>query len=84
MAKQWYDFERSAYHFVRVARELKAPIVCKRVSDFDKNGIFYWIGSNARSVNGDVLVQLTPQCTCTCGVKQSDLSVSANFFLNVL
>ena len=50
MAKQWYDYERSVYHFVRVARELKAPIVCKRVSDFDQNGIFYWIGSNARSV----------------------------------
>lgn len=48
VAKQWYDYERTAYHFVRVARELTAPILCKRVSDFDQNGIFYWIGSNAR------------------------------------
>jgi E3 ubiquitin-protein ligase HECTD1 len=51
VAKQWYDYERAAYHFVRVARDLTAPILCKRVSDFDKNGIFYWIGSNARSAD---------------------------------
>ena len=48
MAKQWYDYERAAYHFVRVARDITAPILCNRVSDFDKNGIIYWIGSNAR------------------------------------
>ena len=51
VAKQWYDYERGAYHFVHVARELQSPLLCKRVSDFDMNGIFYWIGSNARSVS---------------------------------
>ena len=67
VAKQWYDYERSAYHFVRVAKELKTPIGCKRASDFDQNGIFYWIGSNARSVG------LTCVCTCTCTLLYSRL-----------
>ena len=48
MAKQWYDFERESYHFVNVLRKLKAPLVFQHVSHFDQNGIFYWIGSNAR------------------------------------
>lgn len=48
VAKQWYDYDRHTYHFVKVARELKAPLVFRRVSDFDQNGIFYWIGSNGR------------------------------------
>jgi len=34
-----------------VARELQIPLTFRRVSDFDKNGIIYWIGSNARSAD---------------------------------
>ena len=48
VAKQWYDFERSSFHFVKCLRELKEPLVFNRISDFDQNGIFYWIGTNAR------------------------------------
>lgn len=33
---------------MRVARELQTPLTFRRVSDFDKNGVIYWIGSNAR------------------------------------
>ena len=50
VAKQWYDFERSSFHFVKYLRELKEPLVFNRISDFDQNGIFYWIGTNARFV----------------------------------
>uniref|UniRef100_A0A1X7TZ16 E3 ubiquitin-protein ligase n=1 Tax=Amphimedon queenslandica TaxID=400682 RepID=A0A1X7TZ16_AMPQE len=48
-AKQWYDFERTSYHFVSVLQKMKSPLVFQHVSDFDENGIFYWIGSNART-----------------------------------
>ena len=51
MAKQWYNYERPTFHFVRVARELQTPLTFRKVSDFDKNGIIYWIGSNARWVS---------------------------------
>lgn len=48
VAKQWYNYERPTFHFVRVAHELQTPLTFRKVSDFDKNGIIYWIGSNAR------------------------------------
>ena len=48
VAKQWYDFERSSFHFVKLAKELKSPLTFRRVMDFDDNGIMYWIGSNAK------------------------------------
>ena len=47
MAKQWYDFSRDTYHFVKLLKQLQEPLVFKHVSDFDTNGIFYWLGSNA-------------------------------------
>lgn len=48
VAKQWFDFERSNFHFVKVSRELRSPLTFRRVSDFDQNGVIYWIGSNGR------------------------------------
>lgn len=50
VAKQWCDFERSSFLFVKLVKELKSPLTCRRVSDFDDNGMFYWIGSNAKWV----------------------------------
>ena len=48
VTKQWYDYERSTFYFVRVLQSLKEPIVLKHVTDFDQNGLFHWLGSNAR------------------------------------
>jgi E3 ubiquitin-protein ligase HECTD1 len=48
VAKQWYDFERSTFHFVKLAKKLKSPLTFRRVTDFDDNGILYWIGSNGK------------------------------------
>ena len=48
VAKQWYDYDRKSFHFVKIAREFKAPLTFRRVSDFDENGIVYWIGTNAK------------------------------------
>lgn len=48
MTKQWYDYNRSSFYFVQVLRNLKEPIVLKHTADFDQNGLFYWLGSNAR------------------------------------
>lgn len=46
VAKQWYDHDRSSYHFVQLAQQMKSPLVFRRQSDFDQCGIFYWVGSN--------------------------------------
>ena len=48
VAKQWYDFERHTFHFVQLAKKLKAPLSFRRVTDFDDNGILYWVGSNGK------------------------------------
>ena len=48
VAKQWYDFERSSFHFVKLAKNLKSPQVFRKVTDFDENGILYWVGSNGK------------------------------------
>ena len=49
VAKQWYDYDRESYHFVKLARGLKAPLVFRRQADFDQGGIIYWVGSNGRT-----------------------------------
>ena len=48
VTKQWYDYERNSFYFVQVLQSLKEPVVLKHVTDFDQNGLFYWLGSNAR------------------------------------
>ena len=48
VTKQWYDYERSTFYFVQVLQNLKEPVVLKHTTDFDQNGLFYWLGSNAR------------------------------------
>lgn len=50
VAKQWYDYDRASFNFVKIAKELKSPLNFRRTADFDENGVIYWIGSNARSV----------------------------------
>ncbi|XP_047473945.1 E3 ubiquitin-protein ligase HECTD1-like isoform X10 [Penaeus chinensis] len=48
VAKQWYDFDRASFAFVRKLKEgQKLTFKCNR--DFDENGIIYWIGTNAKT-----------------------------------
>lgn len=47
VAKQWYDFDRSSFVFVRKLREGQS-CVFRHQHDFDDNGIMYWIGTNAK------------------------------------
>ncbi|XP_064192134.1 E3 ubiquitin-protein ligase HECTD1 isoform X3 [Anguilla rostrata] len=48
VAKQWYDFDRSSFIFVRKLREGQM-FTFRHQHDFDENGIVYWIGTNAKT-----------------------------------
>ncbi|XP_024407116.1 E3 ubiquitin-protein ligase HECTD1 isoform X5 [Desmodus rotundus] len=48
VAKQWYDFDRSSFVFVRKLREGQ-NFVFRHQHDFDENGVIYWIGTNAKT-----------------------------------
>ncbi|XP_069494583.1 E3 ubiquitin-protein ligase HECTD1 isoform X3 [Ambystoma mexicanum] len=48
VAKQWYDFDRSSFVFVRKLREGQT-FVFRHQHDFDDNGIIHWIGTNAKT-----------------------------------
>ncbi|XP_072221524.1 E3 ubiquitin-protein ligase HECTD1 isoform X2 [Leuresthes tenuis] len=48
VAKQWYDFERSSFVFVRKLREGQI-FAFRHQHDFDENGIIYWVGTNAKT-----------------------------------
>lgn len=47
VAKQWYDFDRSSFVFVRKLKEGQ-KLTFKNSREFDENGIIYWIGTNAK------------------------------------
>ncbi|CAG2108187.1 unnamed protein product, partial [Medioppia subpectinata] len=46
VAKQWYDFERSSFAFVKKLKTLNTRIRFTHERDFDTNGVIYWIGTN--------------------------------------
>ncbi|XP_072425082.1 E3 ubiquitin-protein ligase HECTD1 isoform X5 [Chiloscyllium punctatum] len=48
VAKQWYDFDRSTFVFVRKLREGQI-FTFRHQHNFDENGIIYWIGTNAKT-----------------------------------
>jgi len=48
VAKQWYDFERSSFNFIKKLEE--TPVSFNYQSDFDTEGLMYWIGTNGRTV----------------------------------
>lgn len=48
VAKQWYDYERCTFSFVRKLKEIGQKIYFKHQSDFDENGVLYWIGTNGK------------------------------------
>ena len=47
VARQWYDRERSTFHFLKSINSASEPLKCEYEHDFDKNGMVYWIGTNA-------------------------------------
>ncbi|XP_068683255.1 E3 ubiquitin-protein ligase HECTD1-like isoform X4 [Montipora foliosa] len=49
VAKQWYDYERSSYNFVRLLRGGN-KITFTHMQDFDENGIIYWLGTNGKLI----------------------------------
>jgi len=51
VAKQWYDFDRSTFNFVKKLKESKASIKFTYQRDFDENGLMYWIGTNGKTVS---------------------------------
>ena len=42
-------FSRSTFSFIREIHE-KKPLEFSHVKDFDENGVFYWIGTNGRTL----------------------------------
>ncbi|XP_060685019.1 E3 ubiquitin-protein ligase HECTD1 isoform X5 [Hemiscyllium ocellatum] len=48
VAKQWYDFDRATFVFVRKLREGQI-FTFRHQHNFDENGIIYWIGTNAKT-----------------------------------
>ncbi|XP_033735284.1 E3 ubiquitin-protein ligase HECTD1-like isoform X2 [Pecten maximus] len=49
VAKQWYDFDRQTFTFVKKLKETTNKVSFSHQSDFDENGLVYWIGTNAKS-----------------------------------
>lgn len=49
VAKQWYDMERSTFHYLKKLREHKQGMVFKHHYDFDEEGLIYYIGSNGKT-----------------------------------
>ncbi|XP_073986001.1 ubiquitin fusion-degradation 4-like isoform X6 [Rhodnius prolixus] len=49
VAKQWHDYDRSSFAFVRALKEPGVKLTFRHQHEFDDNGIIYWIGSNAKT-----------------------------------
>ena len=47
IAKQWYDYDRSSFNFVKKLKEGN-KYTFEYHYDFDDNGVVYWIGTNAK------------------------------------
>ncbi|XP_076442551.1 E3 ubiquitin-protein ligase HECTD1-like isoform X4 [Babylonia areolata] len=50
VAKQWYDFERHTYNFVKQLKDSGTTMTFVHQNDFDENGLMYWIGTNGKTV----------------------------------
>ena len=46
VAKQWYDFDRSSFAFVKKLKTANTRVRFTYERDFDTNGVIYWIGTN--------------------------------------
>lgn len=47
VAKQWYDYERTTFNFIK--RIMESNVTFNYQSDFDEQGLLYWIGTNGRT-----------------------------------
>lgn len=50
VAKQWYDFDRSTFAFLKRLKNRDSTVTLKHENDFDDNGLMYWLGTNGRYV----------------------------------
>jgi hypothetical protein len=48
VAKQWYDYDRQTFTFVKKLKEATSALSFSYQCDFDEHGLMYWIGSNAK------------------------------------
>ncbi|CAH1173687.1 unnamed protein product [Phaedon cochleariae] len=48
VAKQWYDYERTTFQFLKKLRDPKHQTF-KHAHDFDENGLIYFIGTNGKT-----------------------------------
>ncbi|XP_028141816.2 E3 ubiquitin-protein ligase HECTD1 isoform X2 [Diabrotica virgifera virgifera] len=48
VAKQWYDYDRSTFQFLKKLKESKYQVF-KHTHDFDENGLIYFIGTNGKT-----------------------------------
>ncbi|KAJ8975323.1 hypothetical protein NQ317_008309 [Molorchus minor] len=48
VAKQWYDYDRNSYQFLKKLRDPKYQTF-KHSHDFDENGLVYFIGTNGKT-----------------------------------
>lgn len=51
VAKQWYDFDRSTFSFIKRLKTKGSTVSLRHESSFDENGLIYWLGTNGRSVS---------------------------------
>ena len=47
VAKQWYDFERASFNFIKKIQD--GNVTFTHENDFDENGLMYWIGTNGKT-----------------------------------
>ena len=50
VAKQWYNFDRNSFHYVKQLKEMGMSRTFVYQSDFDENGLLFWIGTNGKYV----------------------------------
>ncbi|RWS30867.1 E3 ubiquitin-protein ligase HECTD1-like isoform X10 [Leptotrombidium deliense] len=51
VAKQWYDYDRSTFNFVKKLKEPNCRKHFTHQRDFDENGLIHWIGTNGKTVS---------------------------------
>uniref|UniRef100_A0A1I7V093 E3 ubiquitin-protein ligase n=1 Tax=Caenorhabditis tropicalis TaxID=1561998 RepID=A0A1I7V093_9PELO len=54
VARQWHDRERVNFRYVKEIQELKKKgeaVILRYSSDFDENGVIYWIGTNGKTAS---------------------------------
>uniref|UniRef100_A0A915DET1 E3 ubiquitin-protein ligase n=1 Tax=Ditylenchus dipsaci TaxID=166011 RepID=A0A915DET1_9BILA len=75
MAKKWHDYARADLSFVREIKALKLKsekLLLEYDSDFDTNGLIWYLGTNGRSTDhwfNPALVRVVNVC-CSDGAKQ--------------